>query len=201
MFKSEIKIKKSLKNDLLSYKVDKCDFCNKVNLNYIYYHELQKKLSKNHFFCNFCLRNKFDCNKNIMIMTFNVLIKYYYNLYTDNQISYSQLISFIDSHKKTGLLHPAFYYDDDTFKWFVDFGKIGDSDNKVSFDTVVKNIINITFCFNPSENVKKFNVIKSYNKIHDYVYNFYKTRKTNKYNVLSVGGNNIEFNQDNMFMI
>lgn len=192
MFKAEIKFKKSPKNDLLSYSIDKCDFCNKVNLNYIYYHTLQKKLSKNHFFCNFCIRNKFDCeNKDIMLMTYNPLIKNCYHLC----VYESQLNDIIASHKKTGLLHPAFYYDDETFKWFVDFKKIG---NEVSFDSVIHNIINTIICFNPSQNVKNFNAISNYNKIYNYVNNFYKTRKTNKYNILSIGGKNTDFSQVNM---
>lgn len=173
MFKSEIKIKKSLKNDLLLYKFDKCSFCNKSKLDYMYYYDLQKKLSKKDFFCNFCLRNNFNKNtKNIMILTFEPIIKRYNNLSLRKKITSWHFQEIINSHKNAGLLHPAFYYDEESYKWFVDFSKIDDN-KKLPIKSVFENILNILVCFNTSE----FKININYERILNHINNF-KNKKT-----------------------
>lgn len=180
MFKSEIKIKKSTKNDLLLYKFDQCSFCGKKKLDYMYYYDLQKKLSKNNFFCNFCLRNNFNkSHENIMILTFEPIIKKCQNHYSKYKIDKLQFKELIDSHKNAGLLHPAFLYDEESYKWFVDFNKI-DDDKKLSIKSVFENILNILVCFNASQ----FRMNINYKKIFNYI-NDFKDKKSNK--ILIIG--------------
>lgn len=180
MFKSEIKIKKSTKNDLLLYKFDQCSFCEKKKLDYMYYYDLQKKLSKNNFFCSFCLRNNFNKScENIMIFTFELILKKYKNLYNKCKINKMQLQELIDSHKNTGLLHPAFLYDEESNKWFVDFNKI-DNDKKLSVKSVFENILNTLVCFN----ISQFKMNINYEKIFNYI-NDFKDKKSNK--ILIIG--------------
>ena len=165
-----------------------------MSCDYIYSYDLQKKLSKKGYFCNFCLRNEFNEKNNIMKLTFNPIIYFYYNQYLNKSIFFSQIIDIIECHKKTGLLHPNFHYDEESFNWFVVFNE----KNKNYIENIVKNILNIAFCFNLSQNVLKFNYKEFYNNINDYCFNFLLK---NTKEVLTIGGSEVQFNLNNMVKI
>lgn len=186
MFKCEIKIKKTLENDFLMYKITKCDFCDKTSLIYDQYYDINKKISKNNSYCNFCLRNELykKNQKDIMIFTFKPIIKKYYKLYLKKTIFYSQVLDFLESHKNTGLLHPAFYYDDDSLNWFVNL-------TKTHNDDLQKHILNILCGFNI--NYLSLNINSIVNKIKNY--------KSNKQKCLFIGGNKSYFNKNNIIQI
>lgn len=190
MFKCEIKIKKTSENDFLTYKITKCNFCDKKSSTYNYYHNIYQQASKNNFYCNFCLRNEFyniNC-KDLMILTFNPIIEKYYKLYLKKRIFYSEVLDFIESHKNTGLLHHAFYYDDDSLKWFINLTKI----NK---NTLIQHLLNILCCFNINEIT--LNTKSTINKIINYVDNF----KSNKQKKLNIGGNMSTYCKNNIIQI
>lgn len=186
MFKHEIKIIKTSENDFLTYKITKCDFCEETSLVYNQYYDIYQKIKKNNSYCSFCLRNEFykKNQKDIIILTFNPIIKKYYKLYLKRVISYYQILNFVECHKNTGLLHPAFYYDDYSLKWFINLNKTNNND-------LLKHILNILCCFNI--NYLSLNVSSIIKKINNY--------KSNKQKCLIIGGNKSNFKQNNIIQI
>lgn len=187
MFKHEIKITKTSENDFLTYKITKCDFCGETSLVYNQYYDIYQKISKNNSYCNFCLRNELykKSQKDITIFTFKPIIIKYYKLYLRKVIFYSQVLDFLESHKNTGLLHPAFHYNEDSLNWFVNLTKINNDED------LKQHILNILCCFNI--NYLSLNNNSIINKIKNY--------KSNKQKYLTIGGNKSNFNKNNIIQI
>lgn len=129
-----------------------CNFCEKnfkLNKNK---HQLFEKLSRGKIHCPFCLQNNFNqkSNKNILILSFRAIINYYYKqLYLENKKMYfTEIVDYIEAHKKVGLSNPIFRYDDESMLFFVDFSKVGKGPHKMPLKEVHKTVINILVCFN-----------------------------------------------------
>lgn len=158
----------------------KCSFCEKEVLITDNNSEILNKLSgPNGFYCSFCLRNNFNTKitKDILILSFRGIIAnlYYQNYLTDRKIWFSELENIILVHKNTGLKNPVFKYDLDSFLWFVDFSKVGNTKKKISIIEVYKTIIEILLCFNFWEYFSGYQVT-CYNKFKEAIEKFYENR-------------------------
>lgn len=157
-----------------------CDICDKFTLFYPPQRKMCEKLSRNNFYCNFCLQNNFNnraVKRDLLILSFRSIIGFYYlNYYTSKKIYYSQIESMIQSHEKTGLIYPFMKYDPETFLWFVDFSKIGRGQKKISVDELIAATINITSCFNLPIVIDGFKTQVFIQKFIDAIDKFYSNR-------------------------
>lgn len=159
-----------------------CDFCGKTVEIKSGCGDLHERLSPDGFHCSFCLRNGFHTkhSKNILAMSFRGIIGwYYYDLYLASRamsISVSEIQDCIDSHAKTGLQNPVFFYDDESYLWFIDFGKVGKGRKKVRLDEVLKTVVNILSCFNLYERLTAIRIPAMYQKYEEAVTKFYSQR-------------------------
>lgn len=101
-------------------------------------------LSRNRFYCPFCLRNNFQnrSSRNVLVFSYRSIIGYYYCKYyvkkaTHKKVWLNQLESFIDLHEKIGLRNPVLSYDPTTYLWFADFNKVGKDSFKAPFNEVL----------------------------------------------------------------
>jgi hypothetical protein len=174
-------IQEDLKGELSEDFFQKCSFCEKtVELVPFNRKIIEKFNDTKNFYCPFCIRNNFYTKNryNVLCFSFRGIIGYfYYFLYHNNKIWFSEIEDYIDSHVQTGLLNPLFVYDQENLIWFVDFSKIGKTKRKVLLEEVNKTIINILVCFNLHDNIPLINMVILYNKFQLAFLNFYEKRK------------------------
>jgi len=139
----------------------RCDFCGKETIVHPRNAQVVKRLSPKGFFCTFCIRHNFHTKRrqHIMILSFRALIGYlFYFCYFGRKprLYLSQVEDLIDMHIRVGELNPVFYYDQDTFCWFVDFLRVGKSKRKVPVEEVLRTVNEIISAFNPYDNIADF---------------------------------------------
>ena len=163
------------------YSYNQCGFCQKLVPPTLQFIKACNKLSGDNFYCPFCLRHGFNCqkNENILRLTFRAVIGYYYQeMYKNPQhrkLWGSQIKDYIQLHEKAGLNNPAFSYDPETYIWFLDFGKIGR--NGVGKKEIDKTILNILFCFDLQGNVPHIQEHKVFEKYQIPIRNFVANRQ------------------------
>jgi len=176
--------KEDLDGELSNEIYYECDFCGKRMPQKPDPRTLCERLSGEHYYCSFCLRNKFHTknNRHILMLSFRSLIGYYYYKFyvhpitSMKKIYLSELEDIIKAHEQAGLQNPLFHYDPETFIWFIDFSRIGRNGKKIKLNDVLKTIINILVCFNVSD---KFYDVKShllYKKYEEAIEKFYQSR-------------------------
>lgn len=111
------------------------------------------EISGNNFYCPFCLRNNFHArsSSNILIMSFRAIIGYYYHrLYniTPRRIYFTEIQDLIQKQIEIGLSNPVFCYDPETYLWFIDFNRIGQTKNKTSFNHVLDDCVHLVEAMN-----------------------------------------------------
>lgn len=140
--------------------IRKCNFCGKnCNYNQDQIKILQKLTEDNEFFCNFCIRNRFNTklNKDVLIFSFRNIIEYFYSQKYLNGIDDRMYLSEIDDaiklHQQVGLLNPIFFYDPESFLWFVNFAKVGDGKKQISLDSVFETVFGIFSAFDIKDKI------------------------------------------------
>ena len=128
------------------------------------------------FHCPFCLRNRFNtkAGKDLLILSFKGIIGFYYEVLYRNKgdLSYSQIIDYIQSHREAGLENPVFYYDDQSYNWFIDFSRVGRGKRKVRLGEVLQTVISILSSFNMAQVVPGANLSKMFEKYQDSITKF-----------------------------
>lgn len=177
---SVIPVQNLLKGEFSDKIFRKCSFCDKdILLTKTNIGLIERLSGPNGVYCPFCLKHGFYTknNKHILILSFRAIIGhlYYQNYLIENKIWLSELEDIIDCHVKTGLKNPLFFYDAETYLWFLDFSRIGTSKKKLPILEVHKTICEILLCFNfwdfcPSHQ------IACYQKFKDAINKFYEKR-------------------------
>ena len=130
---------------------------------------------------NDCLRNNFNyLEKDICIFSFKgILAYYYYVFYKKNftpNLYYSQIKDYIEIHEEIGLNNPVFYYDPQTFLWFINFDKIGKKTNKAPIEEVKKTVNNILDCLEVDRFFNSFTTNKLKQEFESCLISFNKQR-------------------------
>lgn len=101
-----------------------CDFCSKIIKIQPKYIDLWEQQSAGGFYCSFCLRHGFN-HQPARMLTFSSIFGYYYlELYRKRQLTFSEILDYIDTHVANGLSDPQWVYDHETFQWFIKSDKI-----------------------------------------------------------------------------
>lgn len=135
------------------------------------------------FYCTFCLRNKHyqKDSKNILITSFRGIIGYYYYAFhylpKNAYIFISEIWDYIHLHQEIGLKNPIFYYDPDSFLWFIDFNRVGKTNKKIPIEKVLTTINEILLCFNLFELIRDIQPHKLYLKYEEAILKFYHQRQ------------------------
>ena len=162
-----------------------CGYCEKTVKIHEDFRRMCASLSGDYYYCPFCLRHGYNTkkSKHILILSFRAIFGYYYyNYYSSgkihNKLSWSEVHSFILSHRDVGLLNPIFNYDPETFLWFVDFSKIGKKGKgkKIELNDVLKTISNILACFNLDDVLTNPDIPELYLKYANAIQQFYEQR-------------------------
>lgn len=172
-------------NGELSEKVyRKCSFCEKECLVQENTRQFTGRLAgPDRFYCVACLRR--NCHtknrRNVLILSFRGIIgHFYYTNYslatTGRRMYLADIDDYIDAHVKAGMLNPVFDYDPETFLWFVDFSRVGDSKRKVPVDAVIHTVVDILACFNLTETVPGIMASSMFAKYKEAILNFYHKR-------------------------
>jgi len=169
-------IKENLNGELHKEPYAECSFCEKLFKITSVHQNLINKLN-NKTYCNFCIRHGYQtkAKKNILILTFRGIIgHYYYHCYKKNKSMWvSEIKDYIDAHIEVGMESPFFNYDTETFLWFVDFSRIGNSAKKINKEIAVMGVVsNMISTFDIKHNTNNF-----YSKYVDAINLFYSRRK------------------------
>lgn len=116
---------------------------------------IPKSLIDGIFYCRFCLTHGFD-TKHPLIFSFKSLICHLHDIYEAGQSTnvkyHCQLFDFIDAHRDAGIKSFCLSYDDESFNWFMDGSLVGEGNGKIQTNEVLKTVVEIISCFNPSKN-------------------------------------------------
>lgn len=137
----------------------------------------------NEYYCHFCLRNGFNGRngRNVLILTFRAVFGYYfYALYALPKspfIYISQIQDLIDLHRKVGEANPVFHYDPESFCWFVDFSRVGETKRKLPLRNVLETIVEIILALNMQVMVPSASPAKLYEKYREAIQCFSSLRQ------------------------
>ena len=176
-----VKIENQLGKQLADNFYSTCCFCKKtVNINSDNFYSCSN-LSKEKFFCPFCLRNNFNyLEKDICVFSFKGILAYYYYVFYKKKstfnLYYSQIKNYIEIHQEVGLNNPVFYYDPQTFLWFINFDKIGKKTHKAPIEEVKKTANNIFDCLEVDRFFNSFATNKLRQEFENCLISFNKQR-------------------------
>lgn len=156
-----------------------CHFCEKQVGLQEPSRKICEKLSADRFFCTFCLRNQFYAadNRHILCMSFRGIIGYYYqSLYSTKRMWLSEISDYISEHERAGLSNPIFYYDPDSYVWFVDFRRVGRGRRKVHFNEVLKTVVLTLSVFNLHYHIPTAKMHRVYEKFEEAIVKFHSER-------------------------
>ena len=129
---------------------------------------MPKGMVNGKFHCKFCLTHGFDI-KQPLIFSFRSIICYLYYIHEagkSNHLKYAcQLADFIKAHREAGSKSFCLSYDDESFNWFMDSSIVGDVDGRIQTREVLKIVVEMIACFNPSKN--SMDCLETYRKIKD----------------------------------
>jgi len=161
----------------------RCNFCGKETPRTEAVDRHQERLAgPGRFYCPFCLRHGFNHRggRDIMALTFRGVIGYYY--YAFYQLSRqvwmyaAEIQDYVEAHERAGRNNPVMHYDPDSYLWFVDFARVGDSKRKLHVNEVLKTVGEILMAFDLSENVTDVSVRAVYLKYAEAILKFHQTR-------------------------
>jgi hypothetical protein len=161
-----------------------CIFCEKmVRMSHDNYKSCTR-MSRNRFYCPFCLRNNFHLKsaRNVLIFSYRGIIGYYYLKHYRKKVAakkiyLNQIEDFIDLHQRVGLRNPALSYDPDTYLWYADFNKIGTDSWKAPYEEVMHSIKWTLSCFEISKVMFQTDQDKMWAKYQKAFELFYQQRK------------------------
>ena len=134
------------------------------------------------FYCSFCLRKSLHTknSRNTLMLSFRSIVGYFYyinfNVNGSRRMYLADIEDYIDFHVRVGLMNPLFDYDPETFLWFVDFSRVGDSKRRLPLDEVLRTVVNILACFNLSENVPGTSMSGLMGKYREAMVDFHERR-------------------------
>lgn len=141
-----------------------CSFCDKI-------------FSQNHYSdlknprCLFCTRHDYQ-GENILRVSFLPILGYYW---FNKRVNWPcQIMDYLESHRRVGLLNPYFNYDEEEDHWFIDFSR------NINPEDALKTIINILVCFNLPLLIPQFKFATFYKKFAAAVLQFHTERKRPK---------------------
>lgn len=159
----------------------KCYFCEKDCHSQSINKNITERLSAR-FHCHFCLRKGYHVknNRNILMLSFRSIIGHFYytnylTITAGRKMYLSDIEDYIESHKKAGLFNPVFDYDPESFIWFVDFDKVGES--KCTIEIILQTVVSILSCFNLTRMVPGVSTATLFRKYKDAIMTFYQTRR------------------------
>jgi hypothetical protein len=159
-----------------------CDFCQKETPIHSRTGTLLHRLSgDSQFFCLFCTRHDLHTKKrkHVLILTYRGLIGYLYHACYQGKtprLYVSEIYDLIRTHIQIGEQNPVFTYDPETYCWFIDFTKVGNTKHKVTVQEVLRTVNEIISAFNPYEHIKDFKSHKLVEKYTEAVMDFYSKR-------------------------
>lgn len=160
-----------------------CDFCNKETAVHDHAGKLLQRLTGDRgFYCPFCVRHDFHTKKrkDVLALTFRGLIGYMYGICyfgRDPRLYLEQLKELVQQHVDVGQLNPLFIYDPETFCWFIDFAKVGDSKRKIPVNEVLRTANEIISAFNPYDYIRSFKSNLLANKYSKAIMEWHKHRR------------------------
>ena len=89
---------------------------------------------------------------------------------------YAEIMEYVNTHAQVGLQNPVFYYDPETFIWFVDFSRVGRGKGKIRYEDVLKTLSNILVCFNLPLHMSNVRMAEVYEKYREAIDRFYSQR-------------------------
>ena len=168
----------------VSHKV--CVFCDKmVRMSQDNYQSCIK-MSRNRFYCPFCLRNNhhLKTSRNVLIFSYRAIIGYYYIKHyrkKSHKVLYlNQIEGFIDLHQRIGLRNPALSYDPESYLWYADFNKIGTDSWKAPYEEVMQSVKWVLTCFELDKVLLKADQEKMRDRFSKAFELFYQQRKRPK---------------------
>ncbi len=161
----------------------KCSFCTKECLVLPRTGKIISRLigTENDFYCPLCVRQCLHTRRrrNVLILTFRGIIGYIYKAgYFGRRprLYVSQIQDLIDLHVQIGYQNPLFLYDPETFCWFVDFERVGNSKKKIPIDEVYLTVNELISAFNPYSYIKDFKSWKIVERYEEAINDFYEQR-------------------------
>lgn len=161
----------------------RCNFCGKEVVSTQGTTRYQERLSgPGRFFCTFCLRHGFNHrgSRDTLVLTFRGIIGYYYYAFyaLSKQVWMyaSEIEDYAAAHAEVGGRNPLFAYDPETYLWFVDFSRVGESKRRLALAEVLKTVGEVLLSFNLYENVADIRVRDVYQKFAEAVVRFHQTR-------------------------
>ncbi len=179
--KIDVEVKKDTPLEADAQVFKKCNFCEKETL-------VQKDACRDRlcppgrFYCHFCLRHSYNNrdNRHLLMFTMRSVFGYYFwQFYFSPPRPYmwlSEIKDYISLHEEVGLRNPLFNYDPESYTWFVDFRRIGDSKKKAPLVEVKKSIVEMLSVFNMHIHIKGLTMSSFYEKFKDAIDDFYNKR-------------------------
>jgi hypothetical protein len=73
---------------------------------------------------------------------------WYYQQYCSARVaSYAVIEDMIKHHTKAGLVNPIFFYDPESYLWFIDFSRVSQDKKGVRIEEVIQTVGDIRSCF------------------------------------------------------
>lgn len=166
--------------EVLECVVGKCNFCMKKSITSSKEYSDIIRLGHGHFYCSFCLRNRFTFKKkkDILLLDFRGIFGFYINyLYHEEKIWKSQIFDHIRKHTIIGLKNPLFSYDYESMLWFVDFTRTGTGKHQISVQSIKDTVSDIINSTKINTYVINANIYKLKEKYKEAIDEFYKFRK------------------------
>jgi hypothetical protein len=112
-------------------------------------------------------------------MSYRAIISYYYHVFylAGKTMWYSEIRRLTDKHVEVCSRNPVFYYDPDTFLWFIDFNRVGKSPKKVPFESVLETTNLGLKVFNVDEWIESRPYDSVEGKFHAALSDYYYKRK------------------------
>lgn len=161
----------------------KCNFCGKETIKTAACRKFTERLSgPNKFYCTFCLRHKLNQrdSRHTLIMSYRGIIGYYYYAFyamsKNTQMTISEIWDYINLHVCLGNQNPLFLYDPESFLWFIDFTRVGNSQRKMPIKDILGSVGEILMGFALHENIKDVKPHKMYLKYEEAILKFYQQR-------------------------
>ena len=144
---------------------------------------VQSLLRSQRFYCTFCVRHDFHTKKrkNVLMMSFRGIISHlYYHGYMikDPALYLAQIEDMVASHVQIGLLNPVFFYDPESYCWFIDFAKVGNQQGqrRIPLSEVLNTVNEILTAFNLYKHLREFQGHKLVEKFDTAITEFHAKR-------------------------